>query len=315
MLLEEHLSDADLKQSFYRRCATKDLVIMMVNSLFVGLSSLVALTVWLVYSRVDLRLRPSQRFTRTGCLPIRNANQYDPVFGLDLFLRLGRAASARRYLDFWDRHMFGRYGNTFDVRLMGQRLVFTNEPANIQSMLATQFHDFDVGQRRRDNSADLLGVGVFNADGADWAHARATVRPNFSRKQFSDLGLFEKHFQVWKDALPGTRDAVDLQEWAFRYVSACGHMYKPCACFKLVIMADMCISKRLLMLGRSFSLATQQVFCIPRHRLSGNDLPGPSAWVSIPSRNGSGWASLQGYITTRITKRPARWCTAILTRS
>ncbi|KAL2137993.1 hypothetical protein VTI28DRAFT_7681 [Corynascus sepedonium] len=112
--------------------------------------------------------------------------------------------------------MFGRNGHTFAMNLMGQRLLFTNEPLNMQAMLVTRFTDFDIGQRRRDNSAQLLGVGLFNADGPVWEHARATLRPNLTRAQVADLRLFEKHVGVWMGALPQGQ-AVDLQEWAFRF--------------------------------------------------------------------------------------------------
>ncbi|RYP26353.1 hypothetical protein DL767_008075 [Monosporascus sp. MG133] len=142
-----------------------------------------------------------RRFIRHhGCRPTPNANRLYPVLGLDQFIRLGKAAAEQRYLEHWEKDMFGRYGNTFDINLMGQSLLFANEPQNIQAMLVTKFPDFEIGQRRRDNSAQLLGVGLFNADGP-----------------VADLQLFEKHFRVWMDALPKDGELVDLQEWAFRY--------------------------------------------------------------------------------------------------
>jgi len=184
---------------------------------YLPLFPLVGLIVHTLYGRLSL-FRRERRFARSnGCKPIPKAPQWDPVLGLDHFVQLGKAAVGRRYLEHIQR-MFGRYGNTFAITLMGQRLVFTNEPRNIHAVLVTRFPDFDIGQRRRDNSADLLGVGVFNADGPTWEHARATVRPNFTRAQVSDLQLFEKHVGVWMAGLPKTAtELVDMQEWSFRF--------------------------------------------------------------------------------------------------
>ncbi|KAF7594061.1 hypothetical protein BBP40_010198 [Aspergillus hancockii] len=84
---------------------------------------------------------------------------------------------------------------------------------HVQAVLVTKFKDFEMGQRRRDNSAELLGIGVFNADGQTWEHGRALVRPNFTRKQVADLGLFEKHVQRLFQAMPTDGTKVDIQEW------------------------------------------------------------------------------------------------------
>lgn len=184
---------------------------------FLFLLPVTALVIYFIYTKIRIFWRQRYFARNHGCLPVRSASQLDPFLGLDFFVRLGKAASERRYLEYWEKHMFGKFGNTFQINLMGQCLVFTNEPQNIQAMLVTKFPDFEIGQRRRDNSAQLLGVGLFNADGQVWEHARATVRPNLTRKQVSDLQLFEKHIRVWMDALPSNGELVDMQEWAFRF--------------------------------------------------------------------------------------------------
>ncbi|THC90430.1 hypothetical protein EYZ11_010107 [Aspergillus tanneri] len=71
--------------------------------------------------------------------------------------------------------MVPRFGSTFGVNLMGDYVTFTNEPKNVQAVLVSKFNDFEIGQRRRDNSAELLGIGVFNADGRTWEHGRALL--------------------------------------------------------------------------------------------------------------------------------------------
>lgn len=93
--------------------------------------------------------------------------------------------------------MFGKFGNTFEIDMIGQ----TNEQQNIQALLVNKFPDFDIGEGRRDNLDSLLGVGLFNADGPVWEHAQAIVRPNLTCKQVADLQLFEMHIRVWMDAM------------------------------------------------------------------------------------------------------------------
>lgn len=153
-----------------------------------------------------------------GCQFLQRSPQKDPILGLDCFLRLTRAAKDRRYLDEFQQ-WFRQVGTTFGVNLMGDYVIFTNEPKNIQAILVNKFADFEIGQRRRDNSADLLGVGVFNADGRDWEHGRALVRPNFTRQRVTDTDLFEKHVQNLLACLPNDGSAIDMQEYAFRFVS------------------------------------------------------------------------------------------------
>ena len=53
-------------------------------------------------------------------------------------------------------------------QVMTTDLLVTNEPENIKALLATQFHDFELGPQRRGNFFPLLGNGIFTADGKAW---------------------------------------------------------------------------------------------------------------------------------------------------
>ncbi|RMZ80057.1 hypothetical protein DV738_g3095, partial [Chaetothyriales sp. CBS 135597] len=156
-----------------------------------------------------------------GCQPLRRAPTKDPILGLDHFVRLAKAAGSRRYLETLQQ-WFREVGSTFGANWMGDFVIFTNEPQNVQALLVTKFADFELGQRRRDNSRQLLGVGIFNADGADWEHSRALVRPNFTRKQVADLAMLEKHVKILLAGLPGKGERVEMQEWFFRFTLDAG---------------------------------------------------------------------------------------------
>lgn len=168
-------------------------------------------TSWNIYRR-------RKYFERTrGCRPLVRAPQKDPFLALDIFFRLGKAAQERKYLQ-TIQQWFQEVAPTFGVRLMGDDMIFTNEPKNIQAMLVSNFKTFEIGERRRQNSHQLLGIGVFNADGKTWERGRALVKPNFSRKQVSDLKTFETHTQALMRAIPSDGSPIDMQQWMFRFV-------------------------------------------------------------------------------------------------
>jgi hypothetical protein len=50
---------------------------------------------------------------------------------------------------------------------MGQTMFATIDPENVKTILATQFEDFDLGQRLA-LWAPLAGAGIFTTDGAHW---------------------------------------------------------------------------------------------------------------------------------------------------
>jgi cytochrome P450 len=64
-----------------------------------------------------------------------------------------------------------------------------------------------------------LGRGIFSADGKQWEHSRALLRPQFVRDQVSDLELEERHLQNMLLALPvksdGWTETTDLQPLNF----------------------------------------------------------------------------------------------------
>jgi cytochrome P450 len=64
-----------------------------------------------------------------------------------------------------------------------------------------------------------LGNGIFSADGKQWEHSRALLRPQFVRDQVSDLDLEERHVQNMLLALPvqsdGWTEMTDLQPLNF----------------------------------------------------------------------------------------------------
>ena len=69
-------------------------------------------------------------------------------------------------------------------------------------------------------TSSSLGGGIFSANGKQWEHSRALLRPQFARNQVSDLELEEQHLQNMYKAMPtrfdGWTDTVDLLPLFFR---------------------------------------------------------------------------------------------------
>ncbi|KFY06671.1 hypothetical protein V492_07857 [Pseudogymnoascus sp. VKM F-4246] len=109
---------------------------------------------------------------------------------------------------------------TFLYSTMGSTMVFTSDEKNIQAILATQFKDFVIGEKRRRNFFPLLGNGIFTQDGSGWEHSRSMMRPQFARDQVSDLDLEEQHVQNLMRAIEPNADGwtgtLDLQVLFFR---------------------------------------------------------------------------------------------------
>lgn len=101
-------------------------------------------------------------------------------------------------------------------------MINTAEPANIQAILASKFHDFDLGPNRHKGFHAMFGDGIFTADGDAWAHFRHQLRPQFARDQISDLNSANRHLNVLFRALPeqdkdGWVEEADLMPLFYRF--------------------------------------------------------------------------------------------------
>lgn len=76
------------------------------------------------------------------------------------------------WLDMWYRR-YSRVAPTFVSATVGfDPIIFTNEPENIKTILATDFSTFDLGHRRKKLMDPIVGPGIFSSDGQAWRHSR-----------------------------------------------------------------------------------------------------------------------------------------------
>ena len=155
-----------------------------------------------------------------GCEPIKRNPDYNyfpnNVIGYRTPLENVARIKGHNFLESI-RNRYLRFGNN----TMMQRTIFTNliqtiEPANLKTMLAVNFKDFSLGERRTTALIPFLGPGIFNTDGAAWRHSREMLRPNFARSQVGDLTTFETHVSQLIKILPRNGATVDLQELFFQ---------------------------------------------------------------------------------------------------
>ena len=149
-----------------------------------------------------------------GCEPVAKERP-NRFWGLDYLYKGTRLSREHTMLE-WSHKEHQEYGHgTFGVSFFGRRLLITNEPANIQSMLANDFNSWCLGDNRK-LSMPLLGEGIFSNNGAAWRHSRDLLRPNFNRSQVADVDLFERHVKHLIRAIPRDGTTIDLEPLFFR---------------------------------------------------------------------------------------------------
>lgn len=102
----------------------------------------------------------------------------------------------------------------FMLEMLVNTQIHTYDPEIIRAVFATQFHYFSIG-RRHGVLTPLFGKGIFIADGAEWKHSRALLRPQFAREQISQLGVMNEHIgkgiRYIKRKQAETADYLDCQ--------------------------------------------------------------------------------------------------------
>lgn len=174
----------------------------------------------IIFSSLSIPVRrylARYRFARVhGCQPVAKSFNKEPFLGLDTVPGTLHARKQHKILE-RNCEIFRSHGNTFRVRELQRRAIVTVEPENIKTVLSLKFQDYGISHRLASFSP-LLGEGIFDTDGEQWASSRALIRPSFTRDQIADLTSLESLFQDLLVLLPHDgKTEVDLQELFFRY--------------------------------------------------------------------------------------------------
>ncbi|KAI7910832.1 cytochrome P450 52A2 [Pyricularia oryzae] len=146
----------------------------------------------------------------------------DNIFGLRFAWEFYRHGRRDEYLKFTHRS-FAQSGAgranpyTYEVNLGGVRTIWTADPENIKAMLGSQFEDYGRGKAFQSRWHNLLGTGIFNADGREWHNSRHRLRPLFNRQRVSNLDSFERQIQIIINRHLGGGRTVDLKDVISRF--------------------------------------------------------------------------------------------------
>ena len=137
-------------------------------------------------------------------------SQHRFLLGLDVLRDLVQAFHSQRYLE-TIQHAYQEYGNTISRRILFSSVICTIEPANIKAVLSTRFKDYGITSVRKNAFRPFLGQSVLIADGVEWTHARAMLRPSFSKESHSDLEMFDTHVKTLVKIIRCEGPAVNLE--------------------------------------------------------------------------------------------------------
>jgi hypothetical protein len=139
---------------------------------FYGLVALLCLIFYFIFSKIAQYIE-ARRFAKAhGCLPVRRYPQSERIIGWGFSKGQIAAAKNKCILETISKR-WEEYGPTHSLVFMGRSSVRTIDPENVKAVLATNFHDFGLGQRLK-AFGPLLGSGIFTSDGAHWEHSRVS---------------------------------------------------------------------------------------------------------------------------------------------
>lgn len=160
--------------------------------------NVILLTLWagvsyvlykIIAAVIDTR-RHAAAARRLGCQPAHSIKSIDPL-GLQNLYRILKADREFRVPQYLKGRVdtacvdYDRSLTTFSNSFFGSIAYFTIEPKNIQAVLATQFKDFGLGERRNGNFATLLGHGIVRSIRNEcWV----MIVPLLNRRSFRAMG-------------------------------------------------------------------------------------------------------------------------------
>ncbi|KAI3771918.1 hypothetical protein L6452_03090 [Arctium lappa] len=101
--------------------------------------------------------------------------------------------------------------------------IITANPANVQHILKTNFHNYPKGTRFISLLQDFLGHGIFNSDGEPWKSQRKTASYEFNTRSLRNFVMETAAVELQTRFIPiletaaDSEQVVDLQELLERY--------------------------------------------------------------------------------------------------
>ncbi|KAF1732997.1 Cytochrome P450 52A13 [Beauveria bassiana] len=106
--------------------------------------------------------------------------------------------------------------NAVEALFFGRRIIFTQEPEHIKTVLTAKFADYGKGPKFHEVWAPFLGDSIFTTDGAQWHDSRTLIRPMFVKDRVRDMGIFERWSDKLISKLPASGETVDMCDLFYR---------------------------------------------------------------------------------------------------
>lgn len=132
--------------------------------IFLGLAGVVSLSIYALWLALSA-WKTARYALRLGCKPAPMHPSMDP-WGISDLLEIWQADRKGCVLGAIYQRVErtsaqeGRRVSTFSIRQIGEKNLFTCDPINIKTVLATKFKDFDLGGAKIKGIRPLLGNGI-----------------------------------------------------------------------------------------------------------------------------------------------------------
>lgn len=169
---------------------------------------LIALGIGLVSLRRWIAQASLQR--KHGCKEVPLLTGGICLRGVDLFyLLFNKSRTGLEKLPL--EKQFELLGSTFRAQVSIKPLIRTIDPRNVQAVFSSDAASFGNRPLRYFAFSPLVGNGVMTLDGSPHEHARALLRPTFSKSHIENEAAYDRHVQKLISSLAGDGSTVDLQ--------------------------------------------------------------------------------------------------------
>ncbi|MQM02777.1 hypothetical protein Taro_035549 [Colocasia esculenta] len=99
--------------------------------------------------------------------------------------------------------------------------VYTCDPAVVEHIVLTHFHNYGKGWYSHDTTTDLMGDGIFVVDGDKWRHQRKLASYEFSTRALRDYSgtVFKKNAAKLARGIceaVNAQQVIDIQDWLMK---------------------------------------------------------------------------------------------------
>ncbi|XP_077231043.1 cytochrome P450 94A1-like [Tasmannia lanceolata] len=119
-----------------------------------------------------------------------------------------------RFLDWVSDMLSQTPSNTLQVSsfLSTSHIICTANPLNVEHLLRSNFPNYIKGDRFQSVLSELLGDGIFNADGEIWAHQRKIASHEFNTRSLKSFVSYTVRSEISHRLIPTLEKAADSEE-------------------------------------------------------------------------------------------------------